>query len=139
MFLKDNKNYLNIISEIYQEESNKEIEKNNFKSALNKIDKSLEINPNNANVVNERAYINTKFGQYDEAIKNINTAINLEPENKIFKNNKLEIIKQKFKKLPNKILNNEEKEYLENNIINNNDINIRQNSVNISLELKKIK
>jgi len=137
--LKDNKNYLNIISEIYQEESNEEIEKNNFNSALNKIDKSLEISPNNANAINERAYINTKTGKYDEAIKNINTAINIEPENTIFKNNKLEIIKQKFKKLPNNLLNNEEKEYLEKNIMNNNDINIMQNSVDISLELTKNK
>ena len=34
---------MNVISEIYQEESLEEIEKKDFNSALNKIEKALEI------------------------------------------------------------------------------------------------
>ena len=111
-FLKENKDISNLISEIYQEESTEEIEKNNFNVALNKIEKAIELKPNNAEFINSKAYINTQKGQFDVAINDIDLAIKIEPENNNYQNNKLEIIEKKYDTNLNKILNIKEKEYI---------------------------
>ena len=138
-FLSENKNMINIISQIYQEESIEEIEKNNFDLALNKIDKALEIEPKNTNYINEKAFINTQKGKYDQAIKDIDSAIIIDPDNKILQNNKIEIIDKKYENITNQILNQSEKEYIENAILENSDISIQNNSIDLSLKLTRNK
>ena len=135
-FLKDNTEMMNVISEIYQEESLEEVEKKNFNSALNKIEKALEIEPKNIKYMNDKAYINTEKGNYEQAIKDIDSAMKFEPESKILQNNKIVIIDKKYENNNNKI-DNKEKEYIEKKILDNSDIKIQQNSIDLSLKLTK--
>ena len=138
-FLKENKNVSNLISEIYQEESNEELEKKNYDLALNKIDKAIELKPNNAELIYYKANINSQKGEYEEAFKNIDLAMKIEPENKNYQKNKLEIIDKKYENILNQKLNLKEKEYIEKNILENDNVNVKQNSVDLSIKLTKKK
>ena len=71
---------------------------NNLENALLKINKAVSLTMNDtrqANILDTKAEVLWKMSRYDEAIKVIEKAINIEPENEYFKDQKEKFMESK--------------------------------------------
>ena len=81
-------NAISLICEIM----NEDLIDNNIDETKNICEKALEKNPKDINLINTKALIDMKEGDIISAKKNIDNALEQDPNNNFLKNNKLEII-----------------------------------------------
>ena len=85
----------NLASKAYFNMSEARFNNDDLNGALVEINRSINLNPYNANAYNLRGLIEYQIGNIDEALINFTKAITLNPNNKLFYINRTKILKDK--------------------------------------------
>ena len=123
-----------IVENIVNESIYDDLTKGNIKNAKECCEKVLKEFPNNPKLLNVSAIINAKEGQINDALINIDKALQNDQNNDILKNNKIVLMSKKFE--DNKyILTDNDKKFFKNQILENQNDDIKKKAIEESIKL----
>ena len=124
----------NLASEIFNDEAEKDIEEGNLEKAEEKINKGLEKNPDNINLINTKAALNYEKGNLNEALEDINKVLLKDPKNTQLKRNKLNILEKKLES-HDKNLSENEKKFVKDICFNSENKSTKIKSIDMMLQI----